>query len=207
MFKRTKPPIRNISKFSELGVGDLVVFKPREALPQGISDETLTVDNVGSYDYSGRLSPDFTLVHSSGERYSAFYEPENDTITLGKKLTRDEVFSLFGEEAFAGVFEESGGRLTLETITDSVRNDLGAWIGESYNRTVTAGIAYYYENDKRTSGVSQHEDESMQFTFFELEASNGKNSLSIEIWGDGETDVYCEVTVKSTVVETFLCHA
>ncbi len=203
--RKKKKTARSITQFSELDVGDLIVFKPREILPVGINDETLTVEKVGTYDHNGSLTSDFTLTHSSGERFSAVYNEEEDTVTLGQKISRQEVLSIFDENEFADVFDE-GGSVTLNSILESVTDKRRAWVADTYDRTVAAGVAYYYDDDRRKSGVSQFEDDSLPFTYFELEGSNQHNSLSIEIWDDGETDVFCEVTVKANVVETFLCH-
>ena len=205
--KNNKSSARMITVFSDLDIGDLVVFKPREILPCGISDETLSLEKVGSYDYGGKLISDFTLLHSSGLRYSAVYNTEEDTITIGNKLRRSEVVSIFDENSFADIFNYEYGDFELCSISKNISHQHRPWVAEAYKRSVTSGIAYYYENDRRRSGVSQYEDHSQPFTYFELEGNNNVNSLSIEVWADGETDVFLEITVKANVVETFLSHA
>ena len=53
MFSRnSKSSVRMVTVFSDLDVGDLVIFKPREILPFVISDETFSVKKVGSYNLS-----------------------------------------------------------------------------------------------------------------------------------------------------------
>jgi hypothetical protein len=204
--KKKQPVARSVSVFSDLHVNDLVIFKPREALPDGISDETLTVERIGTYDYQGELRSDFTLRHASGQRFSAGYDSEQDTITLGRKLKRSEVLTIFDEDDFADVFDSELGQVRLTASVDKLPKELQLWVDQAYERSVSEGIAYYYEADRRELGISAHEDESQQFTYFELEGENDKNSISIEIWADGETDVFCETTVKSNVVDTYLCH-
>ena len=206
MFGRKKKDARSVTKFSDLGVGDLVVFKAREALPFGVSDETLTVEKVGTYDYARQLVSDFTLTHDSGLRISASYDDDEDMITIAYKLKRSQVLSIFNGDDFAYIFEDESD-YTLEAQTDNISDELAHWVCDSYTPTLVAGSAYYYETDKRASGISADEDESTDFIFYELEGSNEFNSLSIEVWPDGETDVYCEITVKSNVIETFLNHA
>lgn len=205
--KKNKSSARMITLFSDLHVGDLVVFKPREVLPCGISDETLSLEKVGSYDYDGKLMSDFTLLHSSGSRYSAIYNAEEDTITIGNKLRRSEVMSIFDENSFADIFKYEYGDLELYSISENISSQHRPWVAESYKRSVVSGVAYYYEDDRRELGGSQYEDHSQQFTYFELEGNNHVNSISIEVWADGETDVFLEITVKANVVETFLCHS
>jgi hypothetical protein len=204
--KKKERAARSVSSFSDLHVNDLVIFKPREVLPAGISDETLTVEKIGTYDYQGELRSDFTLRHASGQRFSAGYDSDEDTITLGRKLKRSEVLNIFNEDEFADIFDGGLGQVNLRASAESIPDSLQLWIDEAYERSVSEGIAYYYESDRRDVGVSAHEDESQQFTYFELEGENDRNSISIEIWSDGETDVYCETTVKSNVVDTYLCH-
>lgn len=206
MFSRKKrEQARTVTVFSDLDVGDLVVFKPREVLPEGINDQTLTIEKVGTYDHNGILTPDFTLLHSSGLRFSATYDAEDDAIILGHKMGRSEVLSIFDEDCFADIFDVDKNHVALVPISENISGERRPWIANSYHRTVTAGIAYYYNDDRREPGISRYEDDSLPFTYFELEADNEQKSLSIEIWDDGETDVFCEITVKATVVETFLC--
>jgi len=206
MFGRKKKDARSVTKFSDLGVGDLVVFKAREALPFGVSDETLTVERVGTYDYSRSLVSDFTLTHDSGLRITASYDDDEDMITLALKLKRSQVLSVFDGEDFGYIFENEGDYI-LESQTENISDELTPWVCQSYTPALIAGSAYYYETDKRAAGISGDEDESTNFIYYELEGDNEFNSLSIEVWPDGETDVYCEITVKSNVIETFLNHA
>ncbi|MFT6099341.1 MAG: hypothetical protein ACJAYF_001885 [Arenicella sp.] len=204
--KKKEREARSVSVFSDLQLNDLIVFKPRDVLPNGISDETLTVEKIGAYDFDEDLSADFTLRHASGQRFSAAYDSDENTITFGRKLKRSEVLGIFDEDDFANVFDGGLSQVNLQASVENVPEDLQLWIDESYQRTVADGIAYYYESDRREQGVSAYKDGSQQFTYFELEGGNDRNSLSIEIWSDGETDVYCEVTVKANVVDTYLCH-
>lgn len=207
MFGRKKDKeVRSVTLFSDLDVGDLVVFKPRDVLPEGVSDETLTVEKVGTYDYFGTLASDFTLGHSSGLKVSASYNSEDETITLGYKMKRSVVLSIFGGSEFGQVFDEDLDSVVLDSNLENVSGDLKPWIADSYTRSVVAGSAYYYDEDRRGNGISSDEDSAENFIYYELEGSNEVSSISVEVWADGETDVFCEITVKSSVVETFLNH-
>ncbi len=195
---------RTVDSFDQLHVGDLVTFKFREALPEGLSGETLTVEEVNTYDYAGELVSDFALSHSSGLKVNASFDPSSDSITFAHKIRHPEIIEIFDGDELATVFDPNHEQASLSLRVDQVDAQRSAWVCDHYSRTLCEAQAYYYNDDRRAKGVSAYEDESVPFTYHELDGNSDHHSISIEVWEDGETEFFAEVTVAATAVDSFL---
>jgi len=202
--KKSDSTARVIASFNQLQKDDLVTLKFREVLPKGLSGETLTVEGVNTYDYAGELVSDFSLRHSSGLKVNATYDSDSDSITFSHKIRHPEIIEIFDGDELASIFnpDHDGAELTLrEQATDEQR---APWVCEHYTRTLCEAQAYYYNEDRRDRGISAYEDDSVPFTYHELDGNSDHHSISIEVWEDGETEFFAEVTVAATAVESFL---
>ncbi len=202
--KKKIAPTRTVENFGQMKEGDLVTFKFREALPQGLSGETLEVTKVNTYDYAGELVADFSLSHSSGLKVNATFDESTETITFADKIRHPEIIEIFDGDELAAVFDPDAGGVQLHIRAESVVDQRSPWVCLQYTRTLCEAQAYYYEEDRRERGISAYEDESTPFTYHELEGNTDHHSLSIEVWEDGETEFFAEVTVSASSVESFL---
>jgi len=208
-FKKKKTaPTRTVESFSDLHIGDLIILKFREVLPQEISGETLTVESVNTYDYMGELVSDFVLSHSSGININASFDREERSITFSHKIKHPEIIQIFDGDQLAGVFDGGLEDAGLDLREDNVSEQRQGWVCEHYTRTLCEGQAYYYDEDRRSKGISQYDDDgSVPFTYHELDGNSDNHSISIEVWEDGETEFFAEVTVSESAVESFLPNA
>ncbi len=206
-FKKEKVPTRTVERFDQLHQGDLVAFKYREILPEGISGETLMVEGVNTYDYAGELVSDFALTHSSGLKVNASYNAESDTITFAHKIRHPEIIEIFDGDELAAIFDPEESQAQLGLRADTVGEVRAPWVCDHYTRTLCEAQAYYYNEDRRDRGISAYEDESVPFTYHELDGSSDHHSISIEVWEDGETEFFAELTIPATAVESFLPNA
>lgn len=202
--KKNDPPARVVERFNQLYKEDLVILKFREALPEGLSGETLTVDSINTYDYAGELVSDFSLSHSSGLKVNATYDEDSDTITFSHKIRHPEIVEIFDGDELANIFNPEHDGAGLGLRTEAVVSQREQWVCEHYTRTLCEGQAYYYNEDRRGRGIAAYEDDSVPFTYYELEGNSDYHSISIEVWEDGETEFFAEITVPATAVESFL---
>lgn len=196
--------VRVVERFDQLYEGDLVTLKYRQVLPEGLSGETLQVDSVCTYDYAGQLVSDFSLSHSSGLKVNASYNKESDEITFSHKIGHPEIVEIFDGDELAAVFDAQLDSVSLNVRNEQVSQIRSAWVCEHYRRTLCEAQAYYYNDDRREKGVSRYEDDSSPFTYHELEGNSDHHSISIEVWEDGETEFFAEVTVSASAVDAFL---
>ena len=206
--KKKSPPTRTIDNFSQLQIGDLVILKYREVLPAGVSGETFTVKSVSTYDYMGQAVADFVLSHSSGLKINACYDSDEEYITFSHKLKHPEIIEIFDGDQLAAIFDPEAEFAGLDLRVEAVSDERRGWLCEKYARTLCEGQAYYYEDDRREIGISKYDDDgSTAFTYHELEGDSDHHSISIEVWEDGETEFFAEVSVSESAVDAFLPNA
>lgn len=202
--KKKSTPTRTVENFAQLMVGDLVTLKFRQALPEGLSGESLRVQSVNTYDYAGTLVSDFMLSHSSGLRVNATYDPSQDLITFSHKLKHPEIIEIFDGDQLALIFDAQVPLASLDLRADAVSAERAAWVCDRYTRRLCDAQGYYYEEDRREQGLSDYEDDgSVAFNYHELDGDTEHHSMSIEIWEDGETEFFVEVSVSSSAVDAY----
>jgi len=201
--EKTQELTRTVERFDQLYKGDLVAFKYRAVLPEGVSNETLMVEGVNTYDYAGELVSDFALSHSSGLKINACYDIENDSLTLSHKIRHPEIIEIFDGDELASIFDSQYQGAELNLRADKVDEQRAAWVCDRYKRTLCEAQAYYYNEDRRAKGISSYEDASQPFTYHELQGCTDHHSISIEVWEDGETEFFAELTVSASAVESF----
>ncbi len=199
-FKKKKAPARRLEHPKDLKAGDIITLKPRSVLPTSIEGATLTVKAVTTYEYSDGLLPEFTLESQEGKIYSMSYESEDegDTLCFSRKLKHDEITALFDEEQLGELWGEDLGDLEV----NDAEAELQSWLPDSYRQTIKDATAYFYNEDRRDKESSQYvDDNSQELRYHECEGSPDQFSLNIEIWEDGDTDIFVQVTVPVDVIE------
>ena len=194
LFKRKAAPERKLTHANQLQVGDMLQLIDSFALPAQVKDQTFHVIAICSYQYQHQMSYEYELRSDSGHNIFMSLENENgeEWVNFSRKLSRNQVAELFDLDQFAEVFDS-------EELTCIDRQQepskLERWTAEQYQQTAQPSIAYYYEQDLRGKTASRYvEDGGEQCEVINLESDNGKHSIDIEIWQDGETDVFITIS-------------
>lgn len=199
-FKKKEAPARRLEHPKDLRINDIITFKPRSVLPEELQGTTLTVKKVTCYEYSDGLSPEFTLETAEGKIYSFTYDTEDDGdfLCISRALSHEEIVSAFDEEQLGELWSEEFP--TLETR--ELEAPLSQWLGEAYRQTLKETTAYFYDEDRRGKAPSEFVDPNAQeLRYHECEGTPDQFSLNVEIWEDGDTDIYAQVSVPLNVIE------
>ncbi len=195
---KEKDVVRNISSASDLLIGDIITFKPRSELPKSLQGVDAEVMGLGCYEYRDEQEREFTmktidgdvfflaLIDDDGERY----------LSLSKKILANNVSKLFDEHDFSEIFDEVVFAKSLRLQSDPSEKLMG-WLDDDYNQTVKAKQGFYHPNLPKPSGTGQ------EFLSHYCEAGNDDYGLQIEIWQDGETDVFVNCNCAEDVIQDF----
>ena len=202
---RDKPPAtRVLNTVMDLQFGDLVSVKPRSSLPLALQGETLEVTAVCAYEYQDGWVTELGVKSSSNHHYGLTLQQDNGEITLefSVLLSRAQVLALFGEEAFADLWEEGFAQLQVKPQAAQQDTALSGWLSDHYYQTENMATAYYHKRDLRQSPPSQYQDDdALELRYHECEGRDDHYGLTVEIWADGDTQVYlvyaCAVDVIS----------
>lgn len=192
--------VRQLNHVRELQAGDLITFKPRTILPQELQGETVTVSKVYAYQYSEGLVAEFALSLKSGETLTCTLDENEEFLCLSKTIARETVGQLFNLDEFALLFGEEYA--TITTLHSNTTTELKEWLADEYHQTIKEAPAYFYNEDRRTKGVSAYQDDaSEELRYYECEGVPSEYSLYIEVWEDGSTDVFIQKSVPLNVIE------
>ncbi len=200
MFKKIfggdKSGPRALTEPSQLQVGDIIAFKQRRSLPDELQGQQLEVTKVAGYQYSEtEITKELTLRSEDSKTYYLSVD-DNDgdpLLCFSIKLPEKKLFTLFDENEFSELWGEEFVTLTVKEKPA----ELASWLADSYTQRMKEGEAYYYNKD--CGGVVPEDDEGEELRYHECVGDVDSRYLSVEIWGDGDTDVslvaFCPVDV------------
>ena len=193
---------RQLEDVRDLAAGDLLTFKQRLALPEPIQGQTFEVSDVATYQYEDGVYMSLTLVGEQRNKVTLGFDPDDahGEIDLGIVVPRNDVLTLFDEDAFARLWDATPG-IELEVIAKPDAYE--PWCANRYTQVISDGVGFYFDRDCRGETLStRHDDDSEELRYHECEGDDDRFTLSVEIWGDGETEVSLEVSCPPDVVET-----
>ncbi|MEE9357667.1 hypothetical protein [Candidatus Vondammii sp. HM_W22] len=195
-FGSNKP--RTLTDPGQLQIGDIVALKQRRSLPDELQGQQLEVTKVGGYQYSEtEITKELTLRSEDNKTYYLSVD-DNDgdpQLCFSIKLPESMLFTLFDEDEFSGLWGEEFVTLTVKEKLA----ELTSWLADSYIQRIKEGEAYYYNRD--CGGVVPKDNESEELRYHECVGNVDTRCLSVEIWGDGDTDVSLAALCPFDVIE------
>jgi hypothetical protein len=184
-FSKEKEVERKLSSVADLLVGDIVTFKNRSELPHFLQGVDAEVTALGCYEYSDENERELTMKTTQGDVFflSLINDDGERYLSFSKKLVEANITDLFDENSFSDIFEEEtfAKDLCLQTEPEP---KLAGWFDDHYNQTEKAIKGFYHPDSATPSGKGQ------EFLSHYCEAKNDNYGLQIEIWEDGDTDVF-----------------
>jgi hypothetical protein len=183
---------RLISSPDQLDVNDILTFKYREDIPASLRDESLSVEAISAYEYESGVYKELTLKDSHGDTFYMSFDGDEglQTLCLSLKIARKTVFTLFDAGEFSELFGEA--QVDLDTKGDVV--EYAGWYAPHYTQTIKNAEAYFYACDPDKLDLMTT-DNAKELMYHECESDDEKFALTIEVWPDGETDVFLQVMV------------
>ena len=193
VFNKDKPEQRKLSHVNQLLVGDILVLTDSFALPETLRNQQLQVTAVNSYEYEKSTQSEWTLQGNNELLLFLSLDVDDSTeLKFGLKVEPEDVETLFDLESFAEIFDEPGEAF-LERKND---NELTrSWSSEQYQQSTFAKVGYFHRKDHRSENISSYEgkDSGEQFELYALYNEDQSKGIDIEVWEDGDTDVFLTI--------------
>ncbi len=191
--------VRTLESPADLDAGDLVTFKHRLALPGDVQGQTFEVSSVGAYEFEDGLYPQITLDGAeSGRVFLSFKAGDASELCLSREVPRRDVLKLFDEDAFSALWDDDFADLKVAARLDAY----DGWLADAYSQVKKWAEGYYHSRDRRGETLSQYaDDDSEELRYHECEDATGRFGITVEVWGDGETEVTLDVNVAPDVVD------
>jgi len=193
VFNKNKPEQRKLTQVNQLLVGDIIVLTDSFALPEILRNQQLQVTAVNSYEYEQSTQSEWTLQGNNELLLFLSLDVDDSTeLKFGLKIAPEDVETLFDLDCFSEIFDEPGEAF-LDRKAD---NDITAsWSSEQYQQSTFAKVGYFHRKDHRSENISAYEgkDSGEQFELYALYNEDQSKGIDIEVWQDGDTDVFLTI--------------
>lgn len=190
LFNKDKAEPRSLSHPSELQVKDMIVFSDSFALPEQLRSKQFQISAINSYEFEHKTTTEWVLEGASDcQLYLSLDVDDKTYLCLSLKVSDSDVEQLFDLDEFSKIFEQPGDA-EFEKINDT--SSTQGWTAQAYRQQHFARMGYFHRKDLRVESASQYEGEGAgeQFEFYGLIGNDQSFSLHLEVWEDGDTDVF-----------------
>ena len=189
IFKQEKNQ-RTVAHASELQVNDIIVLTDSFALPEMLRNQEFQVTAINSYEYEHSVETEWVLTGSMETQLYLSLDVDDKTyLKFSLKIAHEDTETLFDLDSFSEIFDEPGQAfLTRKSDTQLTTG----WSAEEYQQYLFAKVGYFHRKDHRVHTLSSYDgkDAGEQFESFRLLDQDQSRGLDIEVWDDGDTDVF-----------------
>ena len=181
---------RKLNDVKDLTLGDIIVMSDSFGLPAALRAQEFRVREVNSYEFEHKTQAEWVLQGNNDlELYLTLDVDDKTYLKFSLKILHQDVETLFDLEQFAEIFDEPG-QAQLERIADS--SNTSGWSSEIYQQSSYAQVGYFHRKDYRKDNLSpyQGKDSGEQFELYALFNEDQDKGLDVEVWQDGDTEVF-----------------
>ncbi|SEK68423.1 hypothetical protein SAMN05216262_102109 [Colwellia chukchiensis] len=181
---------RTLDNVKDLSLGDIIVISDSFALPAELRAQELQVTAVNSYEFERKNQLEWVLQgNSDTELYLSLDEDDKTYLKFSLKITPQDVETLFDLDSFAEIFEETA-QVQLQRQADNETTT--GWSSERYQQSGSVQVGYFHRKDHRENTISPYQDQDSgePFELFCLYNEDQAYGIDIEVWQDGDTDVF-----------------
>lgn len=187
---KTKQTQRKLTHVDQLLAGDIIVLTDSFALPEVLRGQQFQVTAINSYEYEHATQTEWTL-QGTDDLLIFLSLDVDDSIELkfALKIESEDVETLFDLERFSEVFDEPGQAFLQRKIDNQLTS---SWSSEQYQQSIFAKVGFFHRKDHRSENLSEYKgrDAGEQFELYALYNEDQSKGLDIEVWQDGDTDVF-----------------
>ena len=191
--KKNKTTQRKLTEVNQLLVGDIIVLTDSFALPEVLRGQQLQVTAVNTYEYEQNTQSEWTLQGNNELLLFLTLDVEDTTeLKFALKIEHEDVETLFDLDSFSEIFDEPG-----ETFLDRKADNklTTSWSSEQYQQSTFAKVGFFHRKDHRSENISAYEgkDSGEQFELYALYNEDQSKGIDIEVWQDGDTEVFLTI--------------
>jgi hypothetical protein len=181
---------RQVNSAEELKIKDIIVLTDSFALPESLRTQQFQVSAINCYEFENKTETEWVLQGENNlELYLTIENDDQTYLKFALKIQHEDIESLFDLDEFATIFDEPG-QAFLERKSDSSLTS--GWSSSQYQQRVFAKVGYFHRKDNRTESLSAYEgnEAGEQFEIYSLLDEEQSRGIDIEVWQDGETDLF-----------------
>ena len=181
---------RQVNSAEELKIKDIIVLTDSFALPESLRTQQFQVSAINCYEFENKTETEWVMQGENNlELYLTIENDDQTYLKFALKIQHEDIESLFDLDEFATIFDEPG-QAFLERKSDSSLTS--GWSSSQYQQRVFAKVGYFHRKDNRTESLSAYEgnEAGEQFELYSLLDEEQSRGIDIEVWQDGDTDLF-----------------
>lgn len=181
---------RAVTSVSDLRVNDMIVLTDSFALPENLRNQQFQVTAINTYEFEHHNQLEWVLSGPSNIELFLSLEIDDTTeLKISLKIEHEDVESLFDLDQFSTIFDES---ITAELARLNDTAHTSNWTDDNYRQYIFCRVGYFHRKDHRTENLSQFEGKGSgeQFELYTLYNESQSHGIDVEVWDDGDTDVF-----------------
>jgi hypothetical protein len=189
---------RKLNNVEDLTLGDIIVMSDSFGLPTALRAQEFQVSAVNSYEFEHKTQVEWVLLGSNDiELYLTLDVDDKTYLKFSLKILHQDVESLFDLDQFSVIFDEPG-QAQLTRLADS--DNTSGWSSELYQQSSFAQVGYFHRKDYRKDALSAYEgkDSGEQFELYSLFNEDQDKGIDVEVWQDGDTEVFLTLFKPTT---------
>ncbi|MBA6253488.1 hypothetical protein [Colwellia sp. MB3u-55] len=189
LFKK-KEDERQVNSAEELKIKDIIVLTDSFALPESLRKQQFQVSAINCNEFENNTQTEWVLQGANNlELYLTIESDDKTYLKFALKIQHQDIESLFDLDEFATIFDEPGEAF-LERKSDSLLTS--GWSSPQYQQQVFAKVGYFHRRDNRSESLSAYEgnEAGEQFELYSLLDEEQSRGIDIEVWQDGDTDLF-----------------
>lgn len=201
IFKKEKEEQRKLTHTSELKVNDIILLSDSFGLPEILRGQELQVSAINSYEYENKVDTEWVLQGTNNIQIFLTLDVDDETyLKFSLKIQHNDVETLFDLSEFSKVFDEPGNAF-LDKQADTTNTS--SWSSEQYQQQTYAQVGYFHRKDNRVESLSDYEgkDAGEQFELYALFDKDETRGIDIEVWQDGDTEVFLTLFRPTTDIK------
>lgn len=190
IFKTEKAEQRKLTHANQLKINDIIVLSDSFGLPEALRGQELQVSAINSYEYEHKTETEWVLQGTNNIQIFLTLDIDDETyLKFSLKIQHEDVETLFILDDFSTIFDEPGNAF-LDRQSDS--SITSSWSSEQYQQHTFAQVGYFHRKDNRVESISEYEgkDAGEQFELYALFDKDETRGVDIEVWQDGDTEVF-----------------
>ena len=189
---------RKLNNVKDLALGDIIVMSDSFGLPTALRAQEFQVSAVNSYEFENKNQIEWVLQGSNNVEFYLTLDVDDKTyLKFSLKILHQDVETLFDLEQFSEIFDEPGqAQLTRSADSDNT----SGWSSEIYQQSSFAQVGYFHRKDYRKDALSAYEgkDSGEQFELYSLYNEDQDKGMDVEVWQDGDTEVFLTLFKPTT---------
>ena len=181
---------RQVNSADELKINDIIVLTDSFALPESLRSQQFQVSAINCYEFENNTQTEWVLQGENNlELYLTIEKDDQIYLKFALKIQHQDIESLFDLDEFAMIFDEPG-QAFLDKKADSALTS--GWSSSQYQQCTFAKVGYFHRKDNRDESLSSYEgkDAGEQFELYSLLDEKQSHGIDVEVWQDGDTDVF-----------------